>query len=272
MKIIILSTIGALILIGVGVYIVFQVSERVKMDDKSLFRIEARWLYGFLAYASVTVTIFLILVLQTSLTRQEQTLENTQARFQQELTAFRTRLGDQTDRLMSQINEKAELTGSEVEMRGKLSDEIAHHRRTRQERDAARAELRTTQGELEREVQARHAYRDSLNTERSLHAAAQQQLADEKKQHAKNRDTLRDTRRSLDRANERLETQNRQLAALRNDFKRAQDNAKNALQIAETAKRLLRQSNDQQRALTTLQATADSLFLKEFKRPRVIEE
>lgn len=272
MKIIILSTIGALILIGVGVYIVFQVSERVKMDDKSLFRIEARWLYGFLAYASVTVTIFLILVLQTSLTRQEQTLENTQARFQQELTAFRTRLGDQTDRLMSQINEKAELTGSEVEMRGKLSDEIAHHRRTRQERDAARAELRTTQGELEREVQARHAYRDSLNTERSLHAAAQQQLADEKKQHAKNRDTLRDTRRSLDRANERLETQNRQLAALRNDFKRAQDNAKNALQIAETAKRLLRQSNAQQRALTTLQATADSLFLKEFKRPRVIEE
>ena len=177
MKIIILSTIGALILLGVGVYIVFQVSERVQTEDKSFFRIEARWLYGFLVYASVTVTIFLILVLQTSLTRQTRTLENTQARFQRELTAFRTRLGDQTDRLMSQIDEKAELTGSEIEMRGKLSNEIAHHQRTRQERDATRADLQTTQGELKRETRAHYAYRDSLNTERSLHATVRKQLA-----------------------------------------------------------------------------------------------
>ena len=268
MKIIILSTIGALILLGVGVYIVFQVSERIQAEDKSFFRIEARWLYGFLVYASVTVTIFLILVLQTSLTRQTRTLENTQARFQRELTAFRTRLGDQTDRLMSQIDEKAELTGSEIEMRGKLSNEIAHHQRTRQERDATRADLKTTQGELKRETRAHYAYRDSLNTERSLHATVRKQLADEQNQHAKNRDILRNTRQNLDRANERLDTQNRQLATLRNDFKRAQDTADNALKIAETAKRLLRQSNAQQRALTTLQATADSLFLKEFKRPR----
>ncbi len=272
MKIIILSTLGALILIGVGVYIVFHVSERVKTEDKSFFRIEARWLYGFLGYASVTVTIFLILVLQTSLTRQGQTLENTQARFQQELAAFRTRLGEQTDRLMSQINEKAVLTGSEVEVRGKLSNEIAHHRRTRQERDSTREALRLTQGELKRETQARLAYRDSLHTERSLRASTQKQLADEKKQHAKSREILRNTRQNLDRANERLDTQNRQLATLRNDFKRAQDNAKNALQIAETAKRLARRADNHQQTLMTLQATVDSLFKKEFKRPRVVEE
>ncbi len=92
MKIIILSTLGTLILLGVGLYIVLQVSERVKSEDKSFFRLESHWLYGFLGYASVIVITFLILILQTSLTRQEQTLENTQARFQQELTAFRERL------------------------------------------------------------------------------------------------------------------------------------------------------------------------------------
>ncbi len=269
MKIIILSTLGTLILLGVGLYIVLQVSERVKSEDKSFFRLESHWLYGFLGYASVIVITFLILILQTSLTRQEQTLENTQARFQQELTAFRERLGEQTDRLLSQINEKAILTGSEVEIRGKLSNEIAHHQRTRKERDAARETLRLTQSDLNRETLAHRVYQDSLNTERSLHASTQNRLKREEAQHAKNRETLRNTQQKLDRANERLNVQNRQIEALRSDLKRAQDNADNARQIAS---RLLQQSGDHQRALLILQATVDSLFLKEFKRPRVPSE
>ena len=69
MKILILSTLGALILLGVGVYIVFQLSERDKIEGKSFFRLESRWLYGFLGYASAIVVTFLVLILQTSLTR-----------------------------------------------------------------------------------------------------------------------------------------------------------------------------------------------------------
>lgn len=266
MKILILSILGALILLGVGVYIVFYVSERDKIEGKSFFRLENRWLYGFLGYASVIIITFLVLILQTSLTRQEKTLENTQARFQQELTAFRERLGEQTDRLMSQINEKAELTGSEVEVRGKLSNEIAHHQRTRTELAATREQLRLTQSELNRETLAHRAYLDSLNTERSLHASTQNRLKREEEQHAKSRETLRTTRQKLDRANERLNVQKRLITALRNDLKRAQDNASSARQMAS---RLLQQSDDHQRALITLQATVDSLFLKEFKHPRI---
>ena len=63
--------------------------------------------------------------------------------------------------------------------------------------------------------------------------------------------------------------QNRQIKALRSHLKRAQDNADNARQ---TASRLLQQSDDHQRALLILQATVDSLFFKEFKRPRVPSE
>ncbi len=266
MKILILSTLGALILLGVGVYIVFYISERDKIEGKSFFRLENRWLYGFLGYTSVIVITFLVLILQTSLTRQEQTLENTQARFQQELTAFRERLGDQTDRLMSQINEKAELTGSEVEVRGKLSNEIAQHQRTEKELASAREQLRFTQSDLNRETLAHRAYLDSLNTERSLHASTQNRLRREEEQHAKSRETLRNTQQKLDRANERLNVQKRQITELRNDLKHAQDNANSARQMAS---RLLQQSGDHQRALLILQATVDSLFLKEFKRPRV---
>ena len=269
MKILILSILGALILLGVGVYIVFYVSERDKIEGKSFFRLENRWLYGFLGYASVIIITFLVLILQTSLTRQEKTLENTQARFQQELTAFRERLGDQTDRLMSQINEKAELTGSEVEVRGKLSNEIAQHQRTQKELASAREQLRLTQSDLNRETLAHRAYLDSLNTERSLHASTQNRLRREEEQHAKSRETLRNTQQKLDRANERLNVQKRQITELRNDLKRAQDNANSARQMAS---RLLQQSGDHQRALLILQATVDSLFLKEFKRPRVPSE
>ena len=269
MKIIILSTLGALILLGVGVYIVFYVSDRDKIEGKSFFRLESRWLYGFLGYVSIIVITFLVLILQTSLTRQEQTLENTQARFQQELTAFRERLGDQTDRLMSQINEKAILTGSEVEVRGKLSNEIAQHQRTRTELAATREQLRLTQSDLNRETLAHRAYLDSLNTERSLHASTQNRLRREEEQHAKSRETLRNTQQKLDRANERLNVQKRQITELRNDLKRARDNANSARQMAS---RLLQQSGDHQRALLILQATVDSLFLKEFKRPRVPSE
>ena len=267
MKILILSTLGALILLGVGVYIVFYISERDKIEGKSFFRLENRWLYGFLAYASVIVITFLVLILQTSLTRQEQTLENTQARFQQELTAFRERLGDQTDRLMSQINEKAELTGSEVEVRGKLSNEIAQHQRTRKELDATHEQLRLTQSDLNRETLAHRAYLDSLNTERSLHASTQNRLKREEAQHdQKPRDIAKHPTKTRPRQRTTKRTKSPDYRTEKRSQTRAGQRRHSARQIAS---RLLQQSGDQQRALMILQATVDSLFLKEFKRPRV---
>ena len=270
MKIIILSTLSAMILIGVGVYLVFHFSDRIKIENKTFFRLEDRWFYGFLGYTSMTVTIFMILVLQTSLPRQEQTLAVTQDHFQQELTVFREKLSDQTDKLMSQINEKAELTGSEVEVRGKLANEIDQHQRTQQELETTKEQLRLTQDDLNWETMAHRAYLDSLNTEKSLHASTQSRLKRETDQHSKNRDELRKTRQSLNKANERLDVQTKQVKDLKSDLKNAQNNAKKALDNAQlAAKRLLQKSDEQQQALITVQATLDSLFLKEFKRFRM---
>jgi len=272
MKIIILSTLGALILIGVGIYLVFHLSDRIKVEDKTFFRLEDRWFYGFLGYTSVTVTIFLILVLQTSLTRQTQTLESTQERFQQELSTFRDRLGDQTDRLLSQINEKAELTGSEVEVRGNLSNEREQHRRTKEELETAREDLRLTRDDLNWETMAHRAYLDSLNTQKALRASTQNRLDRERQQHTKTQESLRKTRQDLNKANERLNVQNRQVKDLKDNLKRAQENAKKAQQVADAAaKRLLQKADEHQQGLMLLQATADSLFRKSYRRPRVPE-
>jgi chromosome segregation ATPase len=272
MKIVILSTLGALILIGVGVYLVFHLSDRIKVENKTFFRLEDRWFYGFLGYTSVIATIFIVLVLQTSLTRQEQTLESTQERFQEELSAFRDRLGNQTDRLMSQINEKAALTGSEVEVRGNLANEREQHRHTKGELEVAREELRISADDLNWETMAHRAYLDSLNTKKAVHASTQNRLDRETQQHTKTQETLRNTRRDLNKANERLNVQNRQVKDLKDSLKRAQENAKKAQQIADAAaKRLLQKADEHQQGLILLQATADSLFKKSYKHPRVPE-
>ena len=269
MKIIILATLGALVLLGVGIYIVWNFSERIKIEKRTYFRLEDRWFYGFLGYTSVTVTIFLILVLQTSLTQQEKILVNTQTRFQDEMSAFRDRLSEQTDKLYSQLNEKAELTGSEIEVRGKLRNEMDQHRRTQEELHITKDLLNKAQTLFQNTYRA---YVDSLNTERSLHKSTQNQLERETRIHANTRSELDKKEHNLTKAEERLNLQDRQLKDLNKLLDRAQDNAKRAQEIADqAAKRLLQKSDEHQQGLMLLQATTDTIFKKVMKHPRVPE-
>lgn len=269
MKIIILATLGALVLLGVGVYIIYNFSERIKIEKRTFFRIEDRWFYGFLGYTSVTVTIFLILVLQTSLTQQEKILINTQTRFQDEMSAFRDRLGEQTDKLYNQLNEKAELTGSEIEVRGKLRNEIDHHRRTQEELQVSQELLEKTKTLFETTYRA---YTDSLNTERALHASTKNRLDREMDIHAHTRSELEKKEQNLAKAEERVRLQDRQIKELNTLLDRAQDNAKRAQEIADqAAKRLLQKADDHQKGLMLLQATSDTIFKKVMKHPRVPE-
>lgn len=269
MKIIILSTLAAVILIAVGVYILLNLCDKIQVEERTYLRLEARWVYGFIGYNCVVATIFIVLVLQTSLTQQQQSLQNTQERFQQELSAFRERLGDQTEKLMSQINEKAELTGSEVEMRGKLKSEIDQHKRTQQELADARDVLKQTQATLNRETAAHQAYLDSLNTARALLASTQNRLDLETRLHGEDTDKLRDTRQNLAQAQERLKVQDNQLKELNQTLDRAQTSMQKALENAALAsKGLLQKADEQGQDLKLIQATADSIFKKVMKRPR----
>ena len=269
MKIIILATLGALVLLGVGVYIIWNFSERIKIEKRTYFRLEDRWFYGFLGYTSVTVTIFMILVLQTSLTQQEKILFNTQTRFQDEMSAFRNKLGEQTDKLYNQLNEKAELTGSEIEVRGKLRNEIEQHKRTQEDLHAVKGLLNKAQMLYQGTYRA---YTDSLNTERALHRTTQSHLDREKKRHANIRKEHDKKQRTLSKAEERLSLQNRQLKDLNKLLDRAQANTKKAQNISEqAAKRILQKADEHQQGLNLVQATADTIFKKVMKPPRVPE-
>lgn len=269
MKIIILATLGALVLLGVGVYIIWNFSERIKIEKRTYFRLEDRWFYGFLGYTSVTVTIFMILVLQTSLTQQEKILVNTQTRFQDEMSAFRNKLSEQTDKLYNQLNEKAELTGSEIEVRGKLRNEIEQHRRTQEDLFATKQLLDKAQTLFQATYRA---YTDSLNTERALHSSTQSRLNRETNLHANLRKEHDKKQRNLTKAEERIRLQDRQLKDINKLLDRAQANTKRAQNIAEqAAKRLLQKADEHQQALNLVQATADTIFKKVMKRPRVPE-
>lgn len=269
MKLIILSSLGALILLGVGTYILLHFSDKIKLEERLYLRLEAKWLYGFLGYTCVISAIFIVLVLQTSLTQQEKSLQNTQERFQNELREFRERLSDQTEKLFSQVNEKAELTGSEVEVRGKLKNEIDHHNRTRQELTDAQVLLRQIQNTLNTEIAAHRAYLDSLNTERAVHAATKTRLDRETQLHSETQDKLQNARQNLAQSQERLKVQENQLKELSTLLERAQINERKALENAELAgKQLLQKANDQQQNLKLIQTATDSIYKKVMKRPR----
>ncbi|MFT5366551.1 MAG: hypothetical protein ACI8V2_001498 [Candidatus Latescibacterota bacterium] len=267
MKIIILATLSALILLGVGVYIIWNFSERIKIEKRTYFRLEDRWFYGFLGYTSLTVTIFLILVLQTSLTQQEKILFNTQTRFQDEMSAFRDRLSEQTDKLYSQLNEKAELTGSEIEVRGKLRNEMDLHRRTQEDLHLTKNLLNQAQILFQSTYRS---YVDSLNTERALHKSTKDRLDHEARAHTDTRNAHDKTQRNLSKAEQRLSSQDSQLKDLNKLLNRAQASAKNAQEIAnQAAKRLLQKADEHQQSLMLIQATADTIFQKVMKHARV---
>ena len=269
MKIIILATLGATVLLGVGVYIIWNFSERIKIEKRTYFRLEDRWFYGFLGYTSVTVIIFLIVVLQTSLTQQEKILINTQTRFQDEMSAFRDRLSEQTDKLYGQLNEKAELTGSEIEIRGKLRNEMDQHRRTQEDLTDTRALLVDAQALFQSTYRS---YVDSLSTERALHSATRNRFDRETLGHAKTRSERAENQKDLNKAEERLRLQNGQLKELNRLLDKAQANARRANEIADqAAKRLLQKSDEHQQGLMLIQATADTIFEKVMKHPRVAE-
>ena len=117
MNFILLTIVGALVLLwgGILAFVTWVVP------------IQKRHVLGLGGYITVISGLLIYLVLQTSITQQETALKDTRERLGQELETFRQRLGQLTDKLMGQIAEKAELTQSEMEVRGNLQTERAEH-------------------------------------------------------------------------------------------------------------------------------------------------
>jgi len=264
-QVIILTVLGALALLWGGI---FCTVKWIARDG-----IEERHLHALGGYISVVCAIFIYLVLRTSVTQQEAALADTKARLRENLEEFQTQLGDLTERLMGQIAEKAELTQSEMEVRGNLQTERAEHKGTRAELAQTRRELTDTRTELIREADAHRANADSLSTERALHRATRNRLADEQEKHGRTQQALRATRKDLAKSQERVGNQKSEIGRLRKSLSAAEGKVRKALdnesKLREDLAAQRRALGIQQEALQLLQASVDSIYRKVLKRHRV---
>ena len=253
MTVVLLTIAGALILIWGAIAAIM----------KWVHPIEHKHFLGYAGYVSVVAGVLIYLVVHTSLVQQEAALEKTRGRLNQELENFREKLGEVQVRVMSQLEEKAELTQSEWQVRGELQTERAEHK-------LARQELSGTAAELFRETEAHRAYLDSLNTERSVHRGTRRRLEQEVKKHEQTQGELRSTRQSLSKAEERLSIQKGQISSYKKELKQADSRAQQALENAREAQvQLLQRAINQQSSLDVLQAAVDSIYAKVLKRPRL---
>jgi len=263
--VIVLTILGALVLLWGGILALIK---WIVKDG-----IEHKHLYGLGAYISVICGVLIYLVIHTSITQQEAALSETKMRLRQELENFQRQLGDLTEKLMGQIAEKAELTQSEMEVRGNLQTERAEHKRTREDLAQSQMQWQQTQSELIREADAHRAYLDSLNTERALHRSARERLKEEQHRHSGTQRDLRSTRDELSKARERLGSQKTEIGQLRKNLELAEARSRQALenerQLQQKMAAQQKTLGTQQEALDLLQASVDSIYQKVLKRPRI---
>ena len=261
MKIILFTILGGLLLLWAGIGALLKWIRPVK-DEHIL------WVGG---YASVVTTVLLFLVINTSMTQQKAALFDTTTLLTEQVDNFRIKLGEYTERLMGQIEEKAELTSSEMEVRGNLKQERTEHAQARARLGETIEEVKAVSALRYRERRAHFAYKDSLNTERSLHAGAQERLSAEQQTHKDTRGNLEKTRSSLSKSEQRAKTRGEDVKRLRKNVQKAESRAEKA---EENEKKLLArlESLDSKlgqhtHSLERLTGMTDSLYSKRFKVP-----
>ncbi len=260
MKTILFTVLAGLLLLWAGIGALLKWIE--KIEQKHIL-----WLGG---YASVVTCLLLFLVINTSMTQQRAALEGTQTLLSEQVDNFRIRLGEITERLMGQIEEKAELTSSEMEVRGDLQQERAEHKLAREELAKTVQEAQAVAALHDRERRAHFAYADSLNTERSLHASTRDRLANAEEAHEETRGDLGRTRRSLGQTEARAKSLTSDVKRLRKSVEKAESRAEKS---EDNAKKLLTRLKGQDaqlgqhtESLIRLQAMVDSLYYKRYKR------
>ena len=122
---------------------------------------ESKHILGLGAYTTLISGLVMGLVLFTANERQKEHRLELQA----QMTAVTKKLGDLSDNLLSQLEEKADLTESEFEIRMRLQNEQAAHVLTRETLAQTEANHEQLQGKLSSERQQRLAYQEEQNRE-----------------------------------------------------------------------------------------------------------
>jgi uncharacterized membrane-anchored protein YhcB (DUF1043 family) len=111
------------------------------------------------AYTTLVAGLVMGLVLFNAHERQKEHQRN----LQDQMTVVTKRLSDLSERLVSQLAEKADLTASEFEIRANLQTERSQHTNTREELAEQQRQFEQLQATLARERKSRLAYQDDIN-------------------------------------------------------------------------------------------------------------
>jgi chromosome segregation ATPase len=166
---------------------------------------ERKHILGLGAYTTLVAGLIMGLVLFNAYERQKEHRRE----LQDQMTAVTQRLSELSERLVGQLAEKADLTQSEFEIRGKLQKEQALHERTRGELAGTRATNRELEQELAKERAAHKSYQEDQN--RKL--AERLRLEEERYQ---------GLREFLQAHQETIQRMQKQLASLQGDASRLQ--------------------------------------------------
>ena len=149
MNIIIAAIVGGLLLLWGGVLGLLRVVD--------MFERKHVLLLG--AYTTLVVGCVMGLVLFTNYERQKENRRE----LQDQMNEFSKRLSELSTRLVSQLEEKADLTASEFEIRSRLQNEQQHHKRTRGELATQLDQNNALENKLLAERKARLRYQADIN-------------------------------------------------------------------------------------------------------------
>ena len=167
------------------------------------------------------------LVLYTNYERQKENRRE----LQNQMTEFSKRLSDLSDKLVGQLEEKADLTASEFEIRVKLQNEVLNHAETREELDAKHEEYGALKQTLDGQLATQRKYQAEVNQK------LDERFQQEETRYQKIQEFLNVHKRSL-------QTAQKQLGALQDDLSRL-SNETTALQKTQSSM-LAKVNNNQQ--------------------------
>ena len=126
---------------------------------KTVERLESRHVLGFGAYTTAVVGVVIGLVLFIAQERQR----DHRRELQEQMKRVTERLGDLSEQLVGQLAEKADLTASEFEVRSRLQNEKAAHKKTSDRLGELNARYLELEAKLEKERRARLQYQEGQN-------------------------------------------------------------------------------------------------------------
>ncbi|MEW6751762.1 MAG: hypothetical protein AB1505_12415 [Candidatus Latescibacterota bacterium] len=123
------------------------------------------------AYATLVTGAVMALVLYTNYERQKQH----RAELQTEMEEFSQRLSQLSERLVAQLEEKADLTASEFEVRAQLQHERESHGRTAAALDRKQTEYGELKQTLDQQLAQQRQYQAQVDQQLQQRAAAEDQ-------------------------------------------------------------------------------------------------